>query len=223
MNTKKLTRKHITNIIVCSIILIGLIAAFICYVHEPDLTRDTDRKPDIIFNGKTFDISAKDFVRIVNEDLAKEGLPLISTDYTQDQYGNSIQNEKGEQFDFDLVEYTCPIDENLELHLFSIPELDDGIAVIQLQSRGTPSLTSKENTKGDAYYETICNIIEPRFDAEKFDTHADNNTHYKLGELIFYCTFSRENSDEDQNEESEHELRIYGIEQKDLDDKYPLF
>ena len=223
MNTKKLTRKHIVNIIVCSIILLGLIAAFICYVHEPDLTRDTNRKPDITFNGKTFDISAKDFVRIVNEDLAKEGLSLISTDYTQDQYGNSIQNEKGEQFDFDLVEYTCPIDKNLSLHLFAFPELDDGIASIQLQSRGTPSLTSKENTKGDAYYETICNIIEPRFDAEKFDTHADNNTHYKLDELIFYCTFSREKSDEDQNEESEHELRTYGIQQKDLDDKYPLF
>ena len=44
MNTKKLTRKHIVNIIVCSIILLGLIVAFICYVHEPNLTRDTDRK-----------------------------------------------------------------------------------------------------------------------------------------------------------------------------------
>ena len=56
MNAKKLTRKHIVNIIVCSIILLGLIVAFICYVHEPNLTRDTDRKPDITFNGKTFDL-----------------------------------------------------------------------------------------------------------------------------------------------------------------------
>ena len=52
MNTKKLTRKHIVNIIVCSIILLGLIVAFICYVHEPNLTRDTDRKPILLLTGK---------------------------------------------------------------------------------------------------------------------------------------------------------------------------
>ncbi len=51
MNTKKLTRKHIVNIIVCSIILLALIVAFICYVHEPRLIQDTNRKPDISFNG----------------------------------------------------------------------------------------------------------------------------------------------------------------------------
>ena len=84
MNTKKLTRKHIANIIVCSIILLALIVAFICYVHEPRLIQDTNRKPDISFNGTTFDISAKDFVRIVNEDLDKEGLSLISEDYAKD-------------------------------------------------------------------------------------------------------------------------------------------
>ena len=143
MNTKKLTRKHIANIIVCSIILLALIVAFICYVHEPRLIQDTNRKPDISFNGTTFDISAKDFVRIVNEDLDKEGLSLISEDYAKDQYGNTVENEKGEEFDFDLVEYTCPINKILELHLFSIPELGDGIAVIQLQSRKTEALTTK--------------------------------------------------------------------------------
>ena len=95
MNTKKLTRKHIANIIVCSIILLALIVAFICYVHEPRLIQDTNRKPDISFNGTTFDISAKDFVRIVNEDLDKEGLSLISEDYAKDQYGNTVENEKG--------------------------------------------------------------------------------------------------------------------------------
>ena len=88
MNTKKLTRKHVANIIVYSIILLALIVAFICYVHEPRLIQDTNRKPDISFNGTTFDISAKDFVRIVNEDLDKEGLSLISEDYAKDQYGN---------------------------------------------------------------------------------------------------------------------------------------
>ena len=95
MNTKKLTRKHVANIIVCSIILLALIVAFICYVHEPRLIQDTNRKPDISFNGTTFDISAKDFVRIVNEDLDKEGLSLISEDYAKDQYGNTVENEKG--------------------------------------------------------------------------------------------------------------------------------
>ena len=90
MNTKKLTRKHIANIIVCSIILLALIVAFICYVHEPRLIQDTNRKPDISFNGTTFDISAKDFVRIVNEDLDKEGLSLISEDYAKDQYGKNL-------------------------------------------------------------------------------------------------------------------------------------
>ena len=95
MNTKKLTRKHVANIIVYSIILLALIVAFICYVHEPRLIQDTNRKPDISFNGTTFDISAKDFVRIVNEDLDKEGLSLISEDYAKDQYGNTVENEKG--------------------------------------------------------------------------------------------------------------------------------
>ncbi len=147
MNTKKLTRKHIVNIIVCSIILLGLIVAFICYVHEPDLTRDTDRKPDITFNGKTFDISAKDFVRIVNEDLEKEGLSPISEDYAKDASEISMLNDENKQLDFAYEEYTCPIDKNLTLHLFVFPELDDGIASIQLQSRGTPSLTTKKTQK----------------------------------------------------------------------------
>ena len=222
MNTKKLTRKHIVNIIVCSIILLGLIVAFICYVHEPNLTRDTDRKPDITFNGKTFDISAKDFVRVVNEDLAKEGLSLISTDYAKDASEISMLNGENKQLDFAYEEYTCPIDKNLTLHLFVFPELDDGIASIQLQSRGTPSLTTEENTKGDAYYKVICDNIDPRFDVENFDTHADNNTHYKLDELIFYCTFYRENTDDDPNESADHDLRIYGIEQTDLSEKYPI-
>ena len=143
-------------------------------------------------------------------------------DYTQEQYGNSVENGKGEEFDFDLVEYTCQIDKNLTLHLFAFPELGDGIASIQLQSRGTPSLSKDENTKGDAYYKVICDNIDPRFDVENFDTHADNNTHYKLDELIFYCTFYRENMDDDQNESEDHDLRIYGIEQKDLSEKYPI-
>ena len=106
MNTKKLTRKHVANIIVCSIILLALIVAFICYVHEPRLIQDTNRKPDISFNGTTFDISAKDFVRIVNEDLDKEGLSLISEDYAKDQYGNTVENEKGKNLT--LIWWTTP-------------------------------------------------------------------------------------------------------------------
>lgn len=219
MNTKKLTRKHIVNIIVCSIILLGLIVAFICYVHEPDLTRNTNHKPDITFNGKTFDISAKDFVRIINEDLAKEGLSLISTDYTQEQYGNSVENEKGEEFDFDLVEYTCPVNKILVLHLFSIPELGDGIAVIQLQSRGTPTLTTKQTDQNEAYYRIICDNIEPRFHAEKFNTHVGYHNSCTLDDLLFYYN----SIDESVDGEPEHSLYVYGIQQKDLGDKYPLF
>ena len=219
MNTKKLTRKHIVNIIVCSIILLGLIVAFICYVHEPDLTRNTNRKPDIPFNGKTFNISAKDFVRIVNEDLKKEGLSLISTDYTQEQYGNSVENEKGEEFDFDLVEYTCPINKILVLHLFSIPELGDGIAVVQLQARGTPTFTTKQTDQNEAYYRIICDNIDPRFNTKKFNTHVGYHNSYTLDDLLFYYN----STDERIDEEPEHILYVYGIQQKDLDDKYPLF
>ena len=131
-------------------------------------------------------------------------------------------NGENKQLDFAYEEYTCPIDKNLTLHLFVFPELNDGIASIQLQSRGTPSLTTEENTKGDAYYKVICDNIDPRFDVENFDTHADNNTHYKLDELIFYCTFYRENTDDDPNESADHDLRIYGIEQTDLSEKYPI-
>ena len=205
MNTKKLTRKHIANIIVCSIILLALIVAFICYVHEPRLIQDTNRKPDISFNGTTFDISAKDFVRIVNEDLDKEGL--------------TVENEKGEEFDFDLVEYTCPINKILELHLFSIPELGDGIAVIQLQSRKTEALTTKQTEQNEAYYRIICDNVEPRFNSEKFNTHIGYHNSCKLDDLLFYYN----STDESLDGEPEHNLYIYGIQQKDLSDKYPLF
>ena len=205
MNTKKLTRKHIANIIVCSIILLGLIIAFICYVHEPRLIQDTNRKPDISFNGTTFDISAKDFVRIVNEDLDKEGLSLISVDYAKDQYGN--------------VEYTCPINKILELHLFSIPELGDGIAVIQLQSRKTEALTTKQTEQNEAYYRIICDNVEPRFNSEKFNTHIGYHNSCKLDDLLFYYN----STDESLDGEPVHNLYIYGIQQKDLSDKYPLF
>lgn len=219
MNTKKLTRKHIANIIVCSIILLALIVAFICYVHEPRLIQDTNRKPDISFNGTTFDISAKDFVRIVNEDLDKEGLSLISEDYAKDQYGNTVENEKGEEFDFDLVEYTCPINKILELHLFSIPELGDGIAVIQLQSRKTEALTTKQTEQNEAYYRITCDNVEPRFNSEKFNTHIGYHNSCKLDDLLFYYN----STDESLDGEPEHNLYIYGIQQKDLGDKYPLF
>ena len=205
MNTKKLTRKHVANIIVCSIILLALIVAFICYVHEPRLIQDTNRKPDISFNGTTFDISAKDFVRIVNEDLDKEGLSLISADYAKDQYGN--------------VEYTCPINRILELHLFSIPELGDGIAVIQLQSRKTEALTTKQTEQNEAYYRIICDNVEPRFNSEKFNTHIGYHNSCKLDDLLFYYI----STDESLDGEPEHNLYIYGIQQKDLSDKYPLF
>ena len=150
MNTKKLTRKHIANIIVCSIILLALIVAFICYVHEPRLIQDTNRKPDISFNGTTFDISAKDFVRIVNEDLDKEGLSLISEDYAKDQYGNTVENEKGEEFDFDLVEYTCLINKIPNFICFPFLNLVTGLSVIQLQSRKTEALTTKQTEQNEA-------------------------------------------------------------------------
>ena len=219
MNTKKLTRKHIASIIVYSIILLTLIVAFICYIHEPRLIQDTNRKPDISFNGTTFDISAKDFVRIVNEDLDKEGLSLISEDYAKDQYGNTGENEKGEEFDFYLVEYTCPINKILELHLFSIPELGDGIAVIQLQSRKTEALTTKQTEQNEAYYRIICDNVEPRFNSEKFNTHIGYHNSCKLDDLLFYYN----SIDESFDGEPEHNLYIYGIQQKDLSDKYPLF
>ncbi len=120
------------------------------------------------------------------------------------------------------MEYTCPINKILKLHLFSIPELGDGIAVIQLQSRRTDALTTKQTEQNEAYYRIICDNIDPRFDVANFDTHAYHNTHYKLDELIFYCTFYKENMDEDQNESEDHDLRIYGIEQTDLSEKYPI-
>ena len=91
--------------------------------------------------------------------------------------------------------------------------------MIQLQSRKTEALTTKQTEQNEAYYRIICDNVEPRFNSEKFNTHIGYHNSCKLDDLLFYYN----SIDESLDGEPVHNLYIYGIQQKDLGDKYPLF
>lgn len=95
-------------------------------------------------------------------------------------------------------------------------ELGDGIAAIILTCEGNPGIGKAENAEGDAYYKIICNNLAPDFDVDRFDTHARHNTHYKLDQLDFFCSFTQRVSEDG----STTDLREYGVHAVKLEKEY---
>ena len=114
------------------------------------------------------------------------------------------------------MKYEYKISDTLKLYLYEFPELGDGIAAIILTCEGNPGIGKAENAEGDAYYKIICNNVAPDFDVDRFDTHAWHNTHYKLDQLDFFCSFTQRVSEDG----STTDLREYGVHAVNLRKEY---
>lgn len=217
MNKKNMSKKRITGIIliVTLVFLVGY--AFVQYTAEPDLRKKDGKENRMPFDGTFFQITKEELIQNLNDDIKKEGIPEISTTYALDGWNINKPTEIADDIKtYECMKYEYKISDTLKLYLYEFPELGDGIAAIILTCEGNPGIGKAENAEGDAYYKIICNNLAPDFDVDRFDTHARHNTHYKLDQLDFFCSFTQRVSEDG----STTDLREYGVHAVNLGKEY---
>ena len=209
--------KRVLNITIAVILVLVVVVAFVRYTQKPDLTKDTNQKPEISFTGSLFDISVDECIRILNEKFDGKKMEPISLEYDVDGWNLDRPTEISKSTKrYDCMEYSCNINENLTACFYKFSKPGDGIAAIVLINEGHPNLKEEENEEGDKYYRIICNEIAPNFAVEKFDTHAMHNVHYELNQLNFFCSFVQNVSEDG----TSSDLRKYGVHGVNLPEQY---
>ena len=161
---------------------------------ERTLIKETDETADILVKDGVFDIDVAQCIQLLNEDLEKENLPLISEEYTSedviaddglDENGNPVTKaaDEGEAYTI----YHAKITDTIELQLRSFKRLDGGIPVIEVINTAGKNQQSEDAKLLKRYFSVICGNVEPRFDVEQFNINVLWNEHYELNDLFFWC------------------------------------
>lgn len=172
--------KVIGIMMLCGILLNGCTGS--AYINN------STEQADIKLSGETFDVTADECIEILNEDIKKEELDLIPTEYEVDE-----QEDK--------IIYRCVINDILMIRFVSYKEYGSGVVRIALSrvdsvnyEKGEDSFnyeaTKEDRKTAETYYEIICNNVQPKFNADlylksnqKGDTSEMN---LDLGGLVFF-------------------------------------
>ena len=173
--------------------IIAILCLSMAGCAEQSLEKETDDIAKITVKNGVFDISVKQCISLLNEDLHKEELPLISEDFSQEEVNASVQGNETDKNGQPVTReetytlYRAKITDTIELQLRSFESLKGGIPVIEVVN-----ITGKKSQNDDAdmlkqYFSVICRNVEPGFDVDNFNINALWNEHYEMGDLFFWC------------------------------------
>lgn len=163
-----------------------------------DLVKTTDEKADIGIKNGAFDVTMDQCIEILNEDIQKAGLPLIPTKYESETVNVATEGvtegpDDGEVYTI----HSAKITDTIELQMRSFKRLGGGIPVIELINNSGKNSENDDAKLAKQYFSIICNNVEPKFDADRFDISFVSNSEYELGDFYFWCgKFNRDENEE---------------------------
>ncbi len=169
----------VSIMVLCLMLLCGCTGS--AYITNSTETADIPRK------GDTFDVTVDQCIAILNEDLEKENLDLIPTEYevVEHDYGTA---------------YRCMISDILMIRFATYKDHGPGIVRIGLSSidsvtykKGKKTFnytaTKKDKKTADTYYQILCKNVLPKFNAKQYlkDGECDtSDMDIDLDEFVFF-------------------------------------
>jgi hypothetical protein len=166
------------------LIVIGLAAYFYFFTGKPYENRST-AEPVINVAGNVFDVSVDECIANLNKEIAKEGLPLIESDY-------EITKHKG------WAVYKVMLSENVMFRIVTYDAEGTGVARIGLsildsfkyekgEIKIDKSVSKDEKKIAQKYYELICQCVRPNFKAKTFMKSGEKGTlDFELDGIVFF-------------------------------------
>lgn len=193
--------------VIAALTAIFVVCVLMAGCSEDNLVKETDEKATIGIKNGLFDITMDQCIALLNEDIKKENLPLISTEYDSEEVRVSPESKNGETMDENDDEvftiYRVEISDTIQFQMRGFKRFNGGIPIIEIRNTAEKNSDSDDAKLIKKYFNIICKNVEPRFNAEEFNIDFASNSHYELGDLYFWC--GRLNSGEDEVE------RIYYV------------